>query len=63
VGESLEREQARRNEIAAEHGWAVHPNDMAWLDESERKVMLETWQMGGPFRREWMNPNPDGLDS
>jgi hypothetical protein len=56
VAESLDRDQVWRNEIAREHGWTVHPNDMEWLDESERKVMLEVWRVRGPFRQEWLNP-------
>jgi len=56
VKQELDRERARRDEIARERGWAVHPNDMEWLDESERKVMLEVWRLGGTFRQEWLPP-------
>jgi hypothetical protein len=57
VVESLEQEQIWRNQKASGHGWPVHPNDMDWLDEAERKTMLEVWSARGPFRQEWVNPS------
>ena len=57
VVESLEHEQALRNQKAAEHGWPVHPNDVDWLDETERKSMYRAFIDREPFRLEWQNPH------
>jgi len=54
---SREYEQSLRNDKAAERGWPIHPNDMDWLDEAERKVMLQVFSERGPFRQEWLNPD------
>jgi hypothetical protein len=48
----LDEEQDRRNAIAYEHGWAIHPNDME-LTDAERRVVLLAWELGAP------QPYPD----
>jgi len=57
VAESLEYEQVLRNQKASGYGWPVHPNDMDWLDEAERQVMMQVFSERGPFRQEWLNPD------
>jgi len=54
---SREYEQSLRNDKAAERGWPIHPNDMDWIDEEQRKAVLDTWSERGLFRPEWQNPS------
>jgi len=54
VVESLKDEQRRRDRIAAEHGWSVHPNDME-LDPEEKKKVLAAWEAGEPPKQEWID--------
>jgi hypothetical protein len=55
VVESLEYEQRLRNDVAAAHGWPIHPNDIDWLGETERKAMYQAFGAREPFRQEWQN--------
>jgi len=57
VKESQEYEQRLRNQTAAEYGWPVHPNDMDWLDDEQRKDMLRAFSERGPFKEEWSKPD------
>jgi hypothetical protein len=59
VKESLDYEQWLRNKKAAEHGWPVHPNDVDWLDDEQRRDMLKTFSERGPFKDEWRNPEAE----
>ena len=54
VVESLRYEQRRRDRIAAEHGWSVHPNDME-LEPDEKAKVLAAWEAGEPPRQEWVD--------
>ena len=58
---SLEYEQWLRNRVAAQYGWPHHPNDMDWLDDEQRRNMLNVFSERGPFKDEWLKP--DGFDA
>lgn len=47
VEESQKSERARRDQIAKEYGWPLHPNDME-LEPSERAAVLEAWKQRKP---------------
>jgi hypothetical protein len=57
VAKSLRQEQIWRDQKAREYGWPLHPSDMDWLDEGQRKAMLKAWSERGEFRQEWLKPD------
>lgn len=54
VVESLRYEQRRRDQIAAEHNWLVHPNDMD-LEPEEKAKVLAAWEAGESPKQEWID--------
>lgn len=54
VVDSLKDEQRRRDIVAAEHGWPVHPNDME-LEPDEKKKVLAAWEAGELPKQEWVD--------
>jgi hypothetical protein len=57
VKKSQAQERIWRDQVAREYGWPYHPNDMRWLNDVQRKDMLDTFGERGPFKDEWLKPD------